>query len=57
MSSLIWRQQAYVHLDKPTLQEVFFEKLTQFSMGSIVLDAPDSNKDGFLSRDICVPKT
>jgi hypothetical protein len=39
------------------VQKVFFEKLTQFSMGSIVLDAPDSNKDGFLSRDACVPTT
>jgi hypothetical protein len=57
MSSPIWRKQAYPHVDKPTLQKVFFQKLTQFSMGSIVLGAPDFNKDGFLLRDTCVPKT
>jgi hypothetical protein len=28
-----------------------FQKLTQFSLGNNVLDAPISNIDGFLSRD------
>jgi hypothetical protein len=28
-----------------------FQKLTQFSQGDNVLDAPTSNIDGFLSRD------
>jgi hypothetical protein len=29
---------------KPTLLDVFFEKLTEFSMGNNAPDAPDSNK-------------
>jgi hypothetical protein len=39
------------------MQEVSFEKLTQFSLGKNVLDAQVSNKDGFLLRDIYVPPT
>jgi hypothetical protein len=31
-----------------------FEKLTQFSQGNNVLDAPSSNTDVFLSSDTCV---
>jgi hypothetical protein len=31
-----------------------FEKLTQYSQGNNVLDAPSSNINGFLSRDTCV---
>jgi hypothetical protein len=31
-----------------------FQKLTQFSQRNNVLNAPASNTDGFLSRDICV---
>jgi hypothetical protein len=30
-----------------------FQKLTQFSQGNNVLDAPASNIDSFLCRDIC----
>jgi hypothetical protein len=39
------------------MQEGFFEKLTQFSLGKNVLDAQASNKDSFLFRDIYVPPT
>jgi hypothetical protein len=39
------------------MQEGFFEKLIQFSLGKNVLDAQASNKDGFLLRDIYVPPT
>jgi hypothetical protein len=31
----------------------YFQKLTQFSLGNHVLDAPASNTDAFLSRDMC----
>jgi hypothetical protein len=34
-----------------------FQKLTQFSEGNNVLDAPASNTDGFPSRDTCVSST
>jgi hypothetical protein len=30
-----------------------FQKVTQFSQGYNVQDAPASNTDGFLSRDTC----
>jgi hypothetical protein len=36
------------------LQEVSFQKLTQFSQRNNVLDAPASNPDGFLSTDTYV---
>jgi hypothetical protein len=39
------------------VQEVFPEKLTQFSLGSIAIDTAAFNTDGFLSRDTCVPAT
>jgi hypothetical protein len=32
------------------------QKLSQFSQGNNVLDAPASNLDGFLCRDTCVPQ-
>jgi hypothetical protein len=46
----------------PTLKTTFstkysFQKLTQFSQGDNVLDAADSNVDGFLWRDVCVSST
>jgi hypothetical protein len=44
---------AYLHLVKPTLMDVFIEKLTAFSMGNSVPDAPDSNKMVFF-QDIHV---
>jgi hypothetical protein len=33
----------------------FFQKLTEFTLGNNVLDAPASNTDGFVWRDTCVP--
>jgi hypothetical protein len=44
----------YLHLENDDLQELFHQKLSQFSQGNNVLDAPASNTDGFLLRDICV---
>jgi hypothetical protein len=46
---------ACVLLETPKLQEVFLEKLPQFSLGKNELDAATSNTDRFLSRDTCVP--
>jgi hypothetical protein len=34
-----------------------FKKVTQFSLGNNVLDAPASNSNGSLSRDSCVLST
>jgi hypothetical protein len=48
---------SYVHLETPKLQEVFLEKLTQFSQGNNVLNPPSSNKNGCLWHDICVSST
>jgi hypothetical protein len=31
-----------------------FQKLTKFSQGNNVLDAPDSNMNGYISRDMYV---
>jgi hypothetical protein len=36
-------------------RQYYFQRLTQFSQGNNVLDAPLSNVDGFLLRDTCVP--
>jgi hypothetical protein len=41
-------------LKKVSCRTYFFQKLTQFSQGYNVLDAPGSNTDRFLSRDTCV---
>jgi hypothetical protein len=41
---------AYLHHEKPKMQEVILYKLTQLSQGNNVLDAPASNIDGFLWR-------
>jgi hypothetical protein len=35
--------------------QYFFQKLTEFTLGNNVLDAPASNTDGFVWRDTCVP--
>jgi hypothetical protein len=34
----ILKKRAYLHFDKPRLQEVFLQKLAQFSQGKNVLD-------------------
>jgi hypothetical protein len=34
--------------------EYLYQKLTQFSQGNNVLDAPSSNTHGFFARDTCV---
>jgi hypothetical protein len=45
----------YLHFENDGfLQELFHQKLSQFSHGNNVLDAPASNMDGFLLRDTCV---
>jgi hypothetical protein len=49
-----WNTQAYLHFETPKLQEVFLEKLTQFSQGNNALDPPASNTNGCLWRDKCV---
>jgi hypothetical protein len=50
-------KRAYLHLEKPNLQEVFLQKLTQFSQGNNVLGITASNTHGFVSRGTCVPST
>jgi hypothetical protein len=50
-------KRAYQHLETPNLQKVIFQKLTQFSQGNNLLNAPASNTDGFLLRDTCVSST
>jgi hypothetical protein len=52
---LLEQTEPYIHLETSELQVDFLEKLTQFSLGNNVLDAPASNKDGFLLRYRCVP--
>jgi hypothetical protein len=39
------------------VQEVYLENLTQFSPGRNAIDTAAFNRDGFLSRDTCVPAT
>jgi hypothetical protein len=53
----IWSKQTYLHLVIPKLKKVFIEKHTQFSLGNNAVVTPLSKKDGFLSRNICVPST
>jgi hypothetical protein len=57
-------EQAYLKQREPipTLKNLSckmysFQKLTQFSQGNNVLDAPASKTDCFLSRDTCVSST
>jgi hypothetical protein len=45
---------AYLHFEKPKLQEVIFSKSNQFSQGKKVLDVAPSNIDAFLRWDTCV---
>jgi hypothetical protein len=48
---------AFLHLQNVDLQKVPLSKLTLFSQGKNVLDAPASKTVGFLSRDTCVTST
>jgi hypothetical protein len=47
----------FLHHENSDFQDVFLSKLTQFSQGINVLDAPISNTDGFLWRNMCVSQT
>jgi hypothetical protein len=40
-----------------TFSKYSFQKVTQFSLGNNLVDAPVSNIDGFLSRDTCISST
>jgi hypothetical protein len=48
---LFGTNRAYLHLETPSLQEVFLSKLRQLSQRNNVLDVPASNTDGVLWRD------
>jgi hypothetical protein len=48
------KERVYLHFEKPKLQEVFLQKLAQFSQGNNVVLAAVSNIDGFLWTDTCV---
>jgi hypothetical protein len=48
---------AYLHIEKPKLQDIFLSKLTQFTQGNNVLEAAAYDTNGFLLRDTCVPST
>jgi hypothetical protein len=50
----IWKKMRLSHLEISDLKEVFFQKLTQFSLGKNVLDAPPCNTGASLLRDTCV---
>jgi hypothetical protein len=54
---LVGVNRACIHLESSELQVDFLEKLTQFSLGNNVPDAPASNTDGFLLRYRCIPST
>jgi hypothetical protein len=45
------------HLEKSKCRKYSFQKLTEFSQGNQVLDAPASNTDNILPRDTCVSST
>jgi hypothetical protein len=53
----IWNKQSISPLWKLIPREYTFQKLTQFLQGNNVLDAPASDKSGFLSGDTCVSST
>jgi hypothetical protein len=53
----VCNKKAFFHLAISDLQEVFFQKLTQFSQGNNVMDVPAVNRDGVLSRDTFVSST
>jgi hypothetical protein len=46
----------FLHHENSDFQDVFLSKLTQFSQGINVLDAPISNTDGFLWKICVFPK-
>jgi hypothetical protein len=48
---------SFSFLENCELQEVFLQKLTQFSYENNVLDAVVVNVDGFVLRDTFVPST
>jgi hypothetical protein len=54
---LFGANRVYFPLEIPACRKYSFEKLTQFSQGNHVLDAPASNPNGSLSRDTCVLST
>jgi hypothetical protein len=54
LSGLFGTKRAYVHSEKPKLQDVFLTKTKAVLTGNNVQGAPDSNTDGFLLRDSCV---
>jgi hypothetical protein len=50
-----WRQTELIFKVKHlSCRKDCFQKLTEFSQGKNVLDAPASTRDGFLCRDTCV---
>jgi hypothetical protein len=48
------KKRAYLHFEKTKLQEVFLQKLAQFSQGNNELVVAVSYIDGFLWTDTCV---
>jgi hypothetical protein len=50
----IWNKFSLCHHENYIVQEVFFQKLPQFSQGDNVIDAAATNIDGFHRRDIRV---
>jgi hypothetical protein len=48
------KERVYLHFEKPKLQEVFLQKLAQFSQGNNELVVAVSYIDGFLWTDTCV---
>jgi len=54
---LFGANRAYLQLERPKLQEVFLEKLSQFSLSHNALDAHASHTDGFLSSNTNVSST
>jgi hypothetical protein len=57
LNSPIGAKRDYLYLETMMFKGYSFQKLTQFSQESNVLDAPVSNTDCFLSRDTCVSST
>jgi hypothetical protein len=48
---------AFLVIENSDWQELFSQKLSQFSQGNNVLDAPASGTNGFLLRDTCISST
>jgi hypothetical protein len=57
LNRTIFSKQSKSVIETFNLQDIFFEKQTQFSLGNNGLDTPASNTDVFLLRDKCVPST